>query len=187
MTMTGLAQIRMRTDDMKKDDDIKDKDPHDRRIDADTAKLCPACKKAPKHVTKSGLVTAYCKSCRNIISRDRYRKDPLLREYSRDRARIKYKNDVKFRDKKKRKSREYVKANDYLKTDRFRISAVKTHMTRMTDAGLETLVGMVFDEALARAERYELDIAHAEALKIDADRDKTKRLSKGRSGLRKLE
>lgn len=115
-----------------------------------TGVICPRCRTRPRHVSETGSMMGYCLECNRKISRDNYRDNPSVRRKVNDRNRKRYHKDPEYRAKVNRACRDNYKTSGYARTDRFRLSAIKSHMLRLTGEGMESMVNLVDDELRQR-------------------------------------
>lgn len=116
----------------------------------DGLKICPMCKTRPRYVTRSGILTTYCLSCRNKRACKRYRDDAAFRTRQRDRLNRRYRDDPDYRSYKREETKRYIRDTGYQQTDSYRLSSIKYHLHRLTDSGVLNLAEMVAAEERTR-------------------------------------
>lgn len=111
---------------------------------------CKSCGNRPVYVAPGGKRYSYCRMCINRRNRDRYRNDRSVRTRAQRQISARYKEDPVFREHKMKKSRDFFRSTGYARTDRFRLSAIKSNMRRLDDDSLAAAVDLLLAEAKRR-------------------------------------
>lgn len=115
--------------------------------------LCPICRDSKRHVWPSGRMSSYCIGCGRKKAKERYHDDPSILAKACDYLKKKYARDPVYRERVKRASREYMRKDGHYDSDRFRLSAIRCHVRRLSGKSLQDLKRLMSEEAGRRKQR----------------------------------